>query len=105
MYSLDCMSAFHIREPHDTYIYDILSLTEQIATISSDDCLRILDPTALEGSPLVLIKNVNADVTCLGALQDNERPNIICTAGRDGMVCLVDVRNKSVVGKIVAGEC
>lgn len=105
MYALTTTDSFRITTP-DTYIYDIIPTTSGIATISSDDSLRILDPLALNGAPVNSIRMVNENVTCLKAFSPNAdgSAEIICTAGRDGRVVLLDPRSGSRVGEVSSGK-
>lgn len=65
MYNLNTISSFHVTDPADTYIYEIIQVAGGLASISSDDSLRLLDPLALNGGPVNSIRRVNTDVTCL----------------------------------------
>lgn len=100
MYSLSCISEFKITTPENTYVYNIIPCASGIAAISSDDSLRLLDPLALSGQPLNSIRRVNTDVTCLTAADGS----VVATAGRDGRVCLVDLRTGERVGEVRSGE-
>lgn len=105
MYILNTTSTFHITSPANTYIYDIVPVASHITSISSDDSLRIHNPLQLNAAPLSEVKNVNKDVTCLSALGDGANGEVvICTAGRDGVVNLIDARRGVVVGKVASGE-
>lgn len=67
--------------------------------------MRIHNPLQLNAAPLVEVKDVNKEVTCLRALGDGANGEVvICTAGRDGVVNLVDARRGVVVGKVATGE-
>ena len=102
MYTLDAVETFRISEPADTYIYDIVPVAAGLAVISSDDSLRLLDPLALNGPPLNSVRRVNTDVTCLKALNASTEGDalIVCTAGRDGRVCLMDPRSGAKVEEV-----
>lgn len=106
MYTLDAVDSFHISEPADTYIYDIVPVAAGLAAISSDDSLRLLDPLALNGPPINSIRRINTDVTCLKAIESStgEGGGVVCTAGRDGTVCLVDPRTGAKVAETRTGE-
>lgn len=106
MYTLNAVDSYRISEPADTYIYDIVPVAAGLAAISSDDSLRLLDPLALSGAPLNSIRRVNTDVTCLKAVNTTTECDalIVCTAGRDGRVCLLDPRSGSKVGEVRTGE-
>ncbi|KAK6539413.1 hypothetical protein TWF694_009638 [Orbilia ellipsospora] len=85
-----------INSPSGTYHYTLSRLSSHLATISSDDRIRILDPSNLSvvtTSPSPVHNDVdnNGGVTCLKSLDENE-PNILFTAGRDGTARLWDVR-------------
>lgn len=107
MYPLDTVSVFQVTEPTNTYIYDIVPTTAGLATISSDDTLRLLDPLSLDGPALTSVPSVHTDVTCLKVLNSGADGNsaIICTAGRDGKACLIDSRSSSKVAEVTMGEC
>jgi hypothetical protein len=106
MYTLNVVDSFHISEPADTYIYDIVPVAAGLAAISSDDSLRLFDPLALSRAPLNSIRRVNTDVTCLKAVNSTTEGDalIVCTAGRDGRVCLLDPRTGSKIGEVRTGE-
>lgn len=102
MYTLEAYEAFRIDKPQETYIYEILPLGEGVATISSDDSLRLFDPLALH-SPVNVIKSVNHEVTCISAFENNGGL-MVCTAGRDGRIGIVDPRTGTKVGELATGE-
>lgn len=106
MYTLNAVDSFHISDPADTYIYDIVPIAAGLAAISSDDNLRLLDPLTLSGPPLNSIRRVNTDVTCLKAVSVTTEGDaqIVATAGRDGRVCLLDCRSGQKVGEVRTGE-
>jgi hypothetical protein len=106
MYTLDAVDSFRISEPADTYIYDIVPVAAGLAAISSDDSLRLLDPLALNGPTLNSVRRVNTDVTCLKAVNTSTGGDalIVCTAGRDGRVSLIDPRSGAKVGEVRTGE-
>lgn len=106
MYNLNTISSFHVTDPADTYIYDIVPVAGGLASISSDDSLRLLDPLALNAGPVNSIRRVNTDVTCLKALSTGAEGDalIVATAGRDGKVCLWDPRSGGKVGEVRSGE-
>ncbi|TVY29926.1 putative WD repeat-containing protein [Lachnellula hyalina] len=99
MYTLESVDSFHISSPENTYIYDIVPVAGGVATISSDDSLRLLDPLSLNGPPINSVKKVNTDVTCLKAL-GGEDAAVVCTAGRDGSVKVLDPRTGGVVATV-----
>ena len=105
MYTLNAVDSFQISEPKDTYIYDIVSIAGGLAAISSDDSLRLFDPLALSGAPLNSIRQVNTDVTCLKAINSSTEADalIVCTAGRDGKVCLLDPKSGARIGEVRTG--
>ena len=105
MYTFEAIGSFHISEPEDTYIYDILPVGGGLAAISSDDTLRFLDPQSLNGPPQQSIRKINTDVTCLKALASTAGDGgLVCTAGRDGRVCFVDPRTGTKVGEVRTGK-
>lgn len=103
MYRFFASDVFEVQGEEPTYIYDIVPVAAGLASISSDDCLRLLDPTALNGQPLNTIKKVNTDVTCLKTIGNGDS-SIVVTAGRDGKVCLIDPRTGGKVGEVKSGE-
>lgn len=102
MYALNAVDAFHISESKDTYVYDIVPLAAGLAAISSDDSLRLLDPLTLSGAPINSIRRVNTEVTCLKAINNTTERGalLVCTAGRDGRVCLLDPRTAVKIGEV-----
>ena len=76
--------------PADSYIYKILPVNSDIAAISSDDSLRIINSTSLQDITSGILNNVHAGVTCLEAAH-NEK-SILLTAGRDAVVRTWDLR-------------
>ncbi len=107
MYQLNAIESFQISDPADTYIYDIVPVAGGLAVISSDDCLRFLDPLKLGAGPINSVRRINQDVTCLKAMDVIENEGeavVVATAGRDGRVCLIDVRAGGKVGECISGE-
>jgi hypothetical protein len=106
MYALNAVDAFHISESKDTYVYDIVPLAAGLAAISSDDSLWLLDPLTLSGAPINSIRRVNTEVTCLKAINNTTERGalLVCTAGRDGRVCLLDPRTAAKIGEVRTGE-
>ncbi|PBP25907.1 ubiquitin-protein ligase sel1 [Diplocarpon rosae] len=102
MYTLNSASTFHIADPASTYVYDIVQVAGDIAAISSDDTLRLLDPLALNRGPVSTTK-VNKDVTCLQAV-GGEDTLIVATAGRDGKVCIWDPRSGAKIGEVKSDQ-
>ena len=86
---------------NSTYIYDIILTGAGLAAISSDDSLRLLDPTQLDGAPLNSVRQVNRDVTCLRVLNE---AGIVATGGRDGRVVITDLRSGERVGEVSSGK-
>ncbi|QSZ29663.1 hypothetical protein DSL72_004179 [Monilinia vaccinii-corymbosi] len=103
MYRFFASYIFEVKGAEPTYIYDIVPVAAGLASISSDDCLRLLDPTALNGQPLNTIKQVNSDVTCLKTIGNGDS-SIVVTAGRDGKVCLIDPRTGGKVGEVKSDQ-
>ena len=75
----------------DSYIYKILQVNSNLAAISSDDSLRIIDSTSLKEIAGGVLKNVHAGVTCLEAPENDK--NVFLTAGRDAVVRSWDLRS------------
>ncbi|TGO12688.1 hypothetical protein BTUL_0084g00470 [Botrytis tulipae] len=103
MYRFFASDIFEVKGAEPIYIYDIVPVAAGLASISSDDCLRLLDPTALNGQPLNTIKKVNSDVTCLKTIGNGDI-SIVVTAGRDGKVCLIDPRTAGKVGEVQSDQ-
>jgi WD40 repeat protein len=102
MYTLEATQAFRIDNPPEkTYIYHIEPVADEIAVISSDNCLRLINPVSLQGPAVNVIPKVHADVTCLKALDGQS--GIVCTAGRDGQVNIWDLRGKTKVAELKTG--
>lgn len=77
--------------PADSYIYKIIQVNSNLAAISSDDSLRLVDLKTLHEIPGGVLDNVHDGVTCLQAVDDD--PNSVMTAGRDAVVQRYDLRN------------
>lgn len=101
MYTLEAGGAFKISQPQDIYIYHLEPVLDEIAVISSDDCLRLINPTSLQGPALKVIPRVHTEVTCLKALDCQNA--IVCTAGRDGRVNIWDLRGDTKVAELKTG--
>ena len=106
MYTLSTISSYHVSDPPETYIYDIIPVSGGVAAISSDDSLRFFDPTNLDAGPLHSVRRVNADVTCMQVLGSGELGDgsVVCTAGRDGKAVMLDPRTGGRVGEVASGE-
>lgn len=100
MGTLKGVASSNLSLPPDTYIYSILPIGPpstspiQIAALCSDDSLRLVFP-GLSPSTLKTYSNVNASVTCASRFSDDG--NLIATAGRDGLVKVLDIRTGTVV--------
>lgn len=90
--------------PLNSYIYTIAPINHnaQIAAISSDDSLRIIDSSTLKEVSNGIIPNVHAGVTCFDVTKDGL--NYLSTAGRDGLVQYWDLREKCSTLKFQDGE-
>ncbi|KAG9242603.1 hypothetical protein BJ878DRAFT_464063 [Calycina marina] len=100
MYTLFNTDSHIVATPQNSaYVYEILPTSAGVATISSDDSLRLLDPTRLEDAPRYLVKGVNRDVTSLRVLSD---VGIVATGGRDGRVVVTDLRSGAKAGEVVS---
>jgi WD40 repeat protein len=102
MYTLDATDSFAIEQPSGTYVYDIVPVAGGIVSISSDDTVRLFDPSNLQQGPVYSVPKVNSEVTCLKAL--DHQGSIVCTAGRDGKVAILDLRQQSRVAQIGTGK-
>lgn len=76
--------------PADSYIYKIVPVNGNLAAISSDDSLRLIDLKTLREIAGGVLNNVHDGVTCL-QLVDHD-PNSLLTAGRDAVVQRYDLR-------------
>lgn len=76
--------------PADSYIYKILPVNGNLAAISSDDSLRLLDYKTLREIAGGILNNVHDGVTCLQIVDHD--PNSLLTAGRDAVVQRYDLR-------------
>lgn len=76
--------------PADSYIFKISNVNGNLAAISSDDSLRLIDRDTLREIAGGVLKNVHHGVTCLQALDHD--PNSVLTAGRDATVQGYDLR-------------
>ncbi|KAL3423512.1 WD repeat-containing protein [Phlyctema vagabunda] len=98
MYLLNNTTTHHIASPAGTYVYDIVPvLGDALVSISSDDQLRVLDPARLDRPPVRVVQKVHEEVTCLKALTAEQ--GVVVTAGRDGVVRIMDVREGKEVGR------
>jgi len=105
MYTLSTISSYHVSDPPETYVYDIIPVSGGLSAISSDDSLRFFDPTNLDAGPVNSIRRVNSDVTCMKVLGSGDfgEGAIVCTAGRDGKVVMLDLRTGAKVGEVASG--
>lgn len=76
--------------PADSYIYKVLPVNGNLAAISSDDSLRLLDYRTLREIAGRILNNVHDGVTCLQTVDHD--PNGLLTAGRDAVVQRYDLR-------------
>ena len=78
--------------PPDSYIYSVIPVADNaaIAAISSDDSLRIFDPTTLQLTSNYASGKVHEGVTCLKNLDADA--GILVTVGRDATVRCWDPR-------------
>lgn len=102
MYTLDATDSFAIEQPSGAYVYDIVPVAGGLVSISSDDTLRLFDPSNLHRGPVYTVPKVNSEITCLEAL--DHQGSIVCTAGRDGKVTIVDLRQQLRVAQIGTGK-
>jgi len=100
MYHLNTTSVFAVPSPsvsEPTYIYDIIPISNGlIGALSSDDCLRIVDPVDLRRGAVSVVKAVGKDVTALKVVSED----VIAAAGRDGVLGLWDWRNGGKAGEV-----
>lgn len=77
--------------PVDSYIYKVVHVNGNLAAISSDDSLRLIDLETLREIAGGVLKNVHDGVTCLQTVDHD--PNCVLTAGRDAAVQQHDLRS------------
>lgn len=77
--------------PVDSYIYKVVHVNGNLAAISSDDSLRLIDLETLREITGGVLKNVHDGVTCLQTVDHD--PNCVLTAGRDAAVQQHDLRS------------
>jgi WD40 repeat protein len=102
MYILDASASFAIEQQSGVYVYDIVPVAGGIVSISSDDTLRLFDPSNLHHGPVYSVPKVNSEITCLEAL--DYQGSIVCTAGRDGKVTILDLRQRLRIAEIGTGK-
>lgn len=102
MYILEASTSFAIEQPSGVYVYDLAPVVGGIVSISSDDTLRLFDPSSLHLGSLYTIPKVNSEITCLKTL--DEQSSIVCTAGRDGKVNILDLRQRQQIAEIRTGK-
>lgn len=78
--------------PSGSYIYSVIPVSNKttVAAISSDDTLRIFDPTTLQVVSDCAFGKVHGGVTCLKNLDANA--GVLVTAGRDARIRCFDPR-------------
>jgi WD40 repeat protein len=93
--------SFATTAPQDdtrTDFYRALTPSDRLAVISSDDSLRLFDPSTLKLLPSGLFPNVNIGLTSVKRFATNgQESNMLMTAGRDGRVRGWDLRTQSKV--------
>lgn len=102
MYILDASASFAIEQPSGVYVYEVEPVAGGIVSISSDDTLRLFDPSNLDHGPIYSVPKVNSEVTCLEAL--DHQGSIVCTAGRDGKVTILDLRQQLRIAELRTGK-
>ena len=75
----------------DTYFYSLAPIGNSLATIGSDDTLRIFDPNTLRS-----IASAQPRGSGLSCLQPFDSARTLATAGRDGTIRLWDTRAKQI---------
>lgn len=101
MNTLNPQSSFAINS--DTYVYDIVPVSSGLTIISSDDTLRLLNPEN-DGRVIEVrsVEKASKDITCLRALAAEN--DVVCTAGRDGVVGIWDLRAGGKVSSVAVGK-
>ncbi|KAH9818131.1 putative WD repeat-containing protein [Teratosphaeria destructans] len=75
--------------PADTYFYSLAQMGDILATIGSDDSLRLFDPSL---TPIATARPNGSGLSCLQSFSNTA----IATAGRDGIARIFDNRAKQV---------
>ncbi|KAK6496707.1 hypothetical protein TWF481_001695 [Arthrobotrys musiformis] len=93
-----------ISSPEGTYHYTFSRLGPYLSVISSDDHIRILDPTTLQiitttFNPSDPSFKLHDGITCLTSFDGENDPNLLLTAGRDGSAKLWDLRQGISLGR------
>ena len=90
--------------PTGSYIYRIVPVEGYLAAISSDDSLRLVDPTCLQesSSPRFSQAQAHAGVTCLEAVAHDI--HALCTAGRDAVAKCWDLRSGQTTAEFRDGQ-
>lgn len=81
-----CLAKSTLGSPSDTYFYALARSGNTLATIGSDDCLRLFDGAL---KPMYKAASAHSGITCLSTIA-----NGFATAGRDGSVRCWDQRAK-----------
>ena len=76
--------------PPDTYVYKILAVDGKLASISSDDSLRLIDLQTVRLDSDGTLDRIHNGVTCLKTFQSLN----VLTAGRDGLLKSTDARTR-----------
>ena len=99
MQTASLQAASDLSLPPDSYVYSIVfcSAAQDVAAIASDDSLRIVDASRLQGP--ATYSNIHAGVTCLR--QFPVQPNILLTAGRDAAIRGWDIRSGERVVELI----
>ena len=84
-----CIASSSLGAKPDTYLYKLAQAQTALATIGSDDVLRLFDPTL---KTLFKASSCHEGVSCLDVLL----PNTFATAGRDSLIRLWDSRARKV---------
>ncbi|KAF2427403.1 WD40 repeat-like protein [Tothia fuscella] len=87
-----------IQEDTRTDVFKPLKPSDRLAGISSDDSIRVFDPSTLKILPDGLFTNAHKGITSIKRFAPNgQESNILMTSGRDGVVRGWDLRSKSKV--------
>lgn len=101
MQTASLQAASGLALPPDSYVYSIVPCSEarNVAAIATDDSLRIVDASRLQGAPNGTYSNIHAGVTCLRSLPG--QPDILLTAGRDAAIRGWDIRSGKRVVELI----
>lgn len=102
MQAANLTTTSYLSLPTKSYIYRIVPVGSWLAAISSDDSLRIIDPSTLQELSDGVVNNVHTGVTCLESIGNDH--NSILTAGRDAVIRCWDLRSRKKTAEFSDGK-